>query len=59
MSEFVCPRCGGRLIWQSDEMCREIYDGEYENDDEAIETYYSCMVCGCTVTVTDAPKNAE
>lgn len=41
MSEFVCPRCGGRLIWQSDEMCREIYDGEYENDDEAIETYYS------------------
>lgn len=59
MEYWRCPRCGGKLIWQSDEMCYEIDDSTYDEDDDAIYTVFTCSECGATVEVYDAPKQEE
>ena len=47
---FVCPRCGGELIWQSDFMAHEV-SPEYDDDDLAVCTYFTCKECGAEIDI--------
>lgn len=49
---FHCYFCGGKLNWDSD-------SEPYEDDDVAIETYYTCTNCGREYTITDPNKEGR
>ena len=53
---FPCPKCHGTLVWQNDEAISDIYPDEYNDDDGAIETTFTCMDCGRTVITMDDPE---
>ena len=53
MSNPICPKCGGELCWNSDEMASDVYGGEYAEDKEARTTSYTCLKCGRSIEVTD------
>ena len=53
MSNLICPKYGGQLCWNSDDMASEVYDGEYAEDNEAIVSNYTCMRCGRSIEITD------
>ena len=40
-----CPFCGGNIVWGSDENADDCY-AEYEGDEEAIVSFYTCDKCG-------------
>ena len=50
-----CPIYGGQLIWSSDFNAYEV-SGLYEEDDEAIASYYTCSECGRSIEIIDPPK---
>ena len=41
----MCPFCGGRLVWDSDENANVIHS-EYGEDDTAVVSFYHCSNCG-------------
>lgn len=53
---WICPHCGGQLIWGNDEMCADIYPEDYKDDDQAIWSIYTCSKCGATIECWDAPQ---
>lgn len=55
--EFLCPICGGSLIWGADFMASEVFCITYENDDEAISSNYRCSRCGRLLEITDPEKS--
>ena len=48
----MCPVCGGRLVWDSDENANEART-EYSEDDSAIVSYYHCANCGRDYEIAD------
>ena len=42
---FVCPYCGGRMIWGTSESASELSD-IYADDDFATVDFYTCETCG-------------
>ena len=54
LGRYICPRCFGELIWQSDFMRSEIEgDDEVELDDDSLVTYFQCKDCHCMIEVVD------
>lgn len=49
---FHCYFCGGNLLWNSDSMA-------YEDDDIAIQTYYTCTNCGRDYIIIDPDKDGR
>ena len=60
LGRYICPRCFGELIWQSDFMRSEVEGvDDIELDDNSLVTYYQCKDCHCMVEVVDAWPNEE
>lgn len=58
LGRYICPRCFGELIWQSDFMRSEVEGvDDIELDDDSLVTYYQCKDCHCIVDVVDAWPN--
>ena len=54
LNRYVCPRCNGELIWQSDFMRSEIEgNDDVELDDDSLVTYFQCKDCHCMIEVVD------
>lgn len=51
--DMICPICGGRLLWQNDNLVKDIFDDSTGYDEYAIISDYICMNCGRLVTITD------
>lgn len=41
-----CLFCSTELIWDSDFDAKEVDEDEYEGDDSAIVSFYTCPKCG-------------
>lgn len=50
-----CPLCGGELAWHSDQNAADVSD-EYEGDESAIVSYYTCSRCGRDFEIFDPTK---
>ena len=60
LGRYICPRCFGELIWQSDFMRSEVEGvDDIESDDDSLVTYYQCKDCHSMVEVVDAWPNEE
>lgn len=56
---MICPLCGGELIWNIDEMACDVCSDGYENDDDAIASFYTCNVCGREYEIIDPTKEVR
>lgn len=45
---WICPHCGGRLMWDSDDNASDV-SGDYAEDDPAVISSYTCTRCGAHV----------
>lgn len=45
-NNFKCFFCGGNLIWESDFNANEVAGDDYEDDDFAVASYFTCQNCG-------------
>lgn len=52
MNHIVCPLCGGEMIWDSNANASDVCDF-YEDDDEAVVSYYTCSKCGRNYEIID------
>ena len=53
--EFICPLCGGRLIWGSAGMAYEGSDC-FDEEDDAQVNWFLCERCGRDYEVVDPPR---
>lgn len=59
MEYLKCPLCGGELIWGNDEMASDVIGGDYENDDDALISFYTCSVCGRMFDIIDPTEEEK
>lgn len=51
-----CLFCSTELIWDSDFDAKEVDEDEYEGDDSAIVSFYTCPKCGRKYQISDPTK---
>ena len=56
---FKCFFCGSDLCWDNDFDANEVFLGCYDDDDGAISSYYHCMNCGRSYTITDPSREEK